>query len=52
MDHVITPHDDGASIVVTTHIDGSSDSGIGATIEEDTPKMLAALVELAEQRSA
>jgi len=54
IDHVVAPNgngDDGSTITVTTHIEGAGADGIGPMVEEDTPKALAALVEMAESRT-
>jgi len=51
IDHAVTPDGDGSSITVTTHIVGPGATDIGPMVEADTPKALAALVEMAEKGS-
>ena len=51
IDHVVKANGDGSSISVTTHIVGPGATDIGPMVEADTPKALAALVEMAEKGS-
>jgi hypothetical protein len=51
IDHVVQANGGGSSVSVTTHIVGPGATDIGPMVEEDTPKALAALVEMAEKGS-
>ena len=51
IDHVVKADGDGSSITVTTHLEGPGSADIGPMVTADTPKALAALVEMAEKGS-
>ncbi|MCW2794060.1 MAG: hypothetical protein JWO76_3158 [Nocardioides sp.] len=52
VDHEVRATDDGAEVTVWTIIEGPAADEVGPMVTEDAPRALAALVEMAERKSA
>src|SRR3954454_22483949 len=52
IDHEVAATDHGATVTVTTTVHGPGADDIGPMVTRDTPQALAALVQMAEEKSA
>src|SRR6478735_3116135 len=52
IDHIVTSTDGGAEVRVSTVVEGPGSEDVGPMVTGDTPKALAALVAMAENKSA
>ncbi len=50
IDHVVTAHDEGCEVTVSTTIEGPGAEDVGPMVTQEAPAAMARLVELAESR--